>query len=108
MVRRGRWKLHAYHPVAGIQPETVYKLFDMESDPREERDLASSSEQRQTLDQLKDDLVSWLLSAELLHAGRGGTAVPRKDQLIKNAVEFDAVPVRGANSDGRYQPGGLR
>ncbi len=108
MVRRGRWKLHAYHPVASIQPEIVYKLFDMESDPREERDLASSPEHRPTLDQLKDDLVSWLLAAELLHAGRGGTALPKKDQLIKNAVEFDAVPVPGANSDRMNLPGGKR
>ena len=88
MVRRGRWKLHVYHPVAGRQPGTVWKLFDLASDPREERDLAFMADSAGVLAMLKEDLVVWMLKAELLRAGRGGEAVPGKDQLIDNAARI--------------------
>jgi arylsulfatase A-like enzyme len=89
MIRRGRWKLHAYHPVAGKQESPVYKLFDLQADPTEERDLAGSAEHARTLAVLKEDLIAWLLAAELRQGSRGGAAVPKKDQLIKNALEFN-------------------
>lgn len=98
MVRRGRWKLHAYHPVPGIQSDPVYKLFDMERDPGERRDLALFPECAAILDGLKDDLVAWLLKAELSLGGRGGQAAPRKDQLVKNALEFDAAGSRNVHA----------
>ncbi len=108
MVRRGRWKLHAYHPVPGAQSAPVYKLFDLEADPREERDLAASAEGAAALASLKDDLVAWLHRAELLRGSRGGTAAPRKDQLIKNALEFDAPPTAAAGSGGTQHPRSIR
>ena len=89
MIRRGKWKLHAYHPVQGRQENMIYKLFNMEADPLEARDLASDQANAGILNQLKEDLISWLLKAELGHGGRGGAALPKKDQLIKNALEFD-------------------
>jgi arylsulfatase A-like enzyme len=89
MIRRGKWKLHAYHPVLGYQENPIYKLFDMETDPLEARDLAGDPAVAGILNQLKDDLISWLLKAELGRGGRGGAALPKKDQLIKNALEFD-------------------
>jgi arylsulfatase len=95
MVRRGKWKLHAYHPVQGKQEQPIYKLFDMETDPRESRDLAADPAQAGILNQLKDDLISWLLGAELGRGGRGGAALPKKDQLIKNALEFDSTKKAG-------------
>jgi arylsulfatase A-like enzyme len=89
MIRRGKWKLHAYHPVPGKQEDPVYKLFDMEADPLEARDLAGDPAMSGILARLKDDLISWLLKAELGCGGRGGAALPQKDQLIKNALAFD-------------------
>jgi arylsulfatase A-like enzyme len=95
IVRRGKWKLHTYHPVQGKQEQPIYKLFDMETDPRESRDLAADPAQAGILNQLKDDLISWLLGAELGRGGRGGAALPKKDQLIKNALEFDSTKKAG-------------
>jgi len=43
MVRSGRFKLHVYHPVAGRQASTIYRLFDMERDPREQHDLGGEA-----------------------------------------------------------------
>jgi arylsulfatase A-like enzyme len=95
MVRRGRWKLHAYHPVAGVQDEAVYLLFDMDADPQERNNLAGNPAHAAVLVQLKEDLMAWLLKFEVRNAGRGGAALPKKDQLIKNALEFEAtVPSR--------------
>jgi arylsulfatase A-like enzyme len=95
MIRRGQWKLHAYHPVPGKQECTIYKLFDMEADPLESRDCAADPAQAGILNQLKEDLISWLLKAELGRGGRGGAALPKKDQLIKNALEFDSTRKAG-------------
>ncbi len=86
MVRSGRFKLHAYHPVAGRQPAAIYRLFDLESDPREQRDLAGEPGHRAALDGLKDRLVAWLLEAETRQGSRGGEAVPRADQLVVNRI----------------------
>ncbi len=88
MIRRGKWKLHAYHAVSGKQDDAVYKLFDLEFDPREERDLAEKPEGSDALSGLKEDLIGWLLKAEVRQGSRGGVAEPKKDQLIMNALPF--------------------
>jgi len=86
MVRAGRFKLHAYHPVAGRQPSTAWRLFDLERDPLEQRDLAGDPGHRATLEAMKDRLVAWLLEAEKLRGSRGGEATPRPDQLVVNRI----------------------
>ena len=86
MVRSGRFKLHVYHPVAGRQATTICRLYDMESDPREQHDLCGDPGHRAVLDDLKDRLLSWLLGAENLHGSRGGEAIPRADQLVVNRI----------------------
>jgi arylsulfatase len=86
MVRSGRFKLHVYHPVAGRQASTIYRLYDMERDPQELHDLGSDPVHRAVLDDLKDRLVSWLLGAENLRGSRGGEAIPRADQLVVNRI----------------------
>ncbi|OHD73928.1 MAG: hypothetical protein A2177_06490 [Spirochaetes bacterium RBG_13_68_11] len=86
MVRSGRFKLHVYHPVAGRQASTIYRLYDMERDPREQHDLGGDPGHRAVLDDLKDRLVSWLLRAENLRGSRGGEAIPRADQLVVNRI----------------------
>jgi hypothetical protein len=86
MVRSGRFKLHAYHPVAGRQASTIYRLYDMECDPREQHDLSGDPGHRTVLNDLKDRLVSWLLGAENLRGSRGGEAIPRPDQLVVNRI----------------------
>jgi arylsulfatase len=86
MVRSGRFKLHVYHPVAGRQAATIYRLYDMERDPRELHDLSGDPGHRPVLEDLKDRLVSWLLGAENLHGSRGGEATPRPDQLVVNRI----------------------
>jgi hypothetical protein len=87
MVREGRWKLHAYHPVPGRQKEPVYLLFDMEADPGETRDRSRDQEYAAILDGLKDRLIAWLLKSDLARGGRGGEAMPGKDGLIVNAIK---------------------
>ena len=87
MIRRGRHKLHAYHPVAGRQERCVYRLYDLEADPREEQDLASDPAQAAVLAGLKDDLLEWLHRAEVRNGCRGGVAVPAADQLVVNAIK---------------------
>jgi hypothetical protein len=65
---------------AGKQERPVYKLFDLEADPTEERDLAGFRESTQeTLALLKEDLIAWLLAAELRpgQPGRSGAAEKR-------------------------------
>jgi arylsulfatase A-like enzyme len=86
MVRSGRYKLHAYHPVAGRQPRTIYRLYDIEADPAEQRDLSADPGHRAAFDELRDRLVTWLLEAELRHGSRGGEAVPHADQLVVNRI----------------------
>jgi arylsulfatase len=86
MARSGRFKLHVYHPVAGRQPGTVYRLFDLENDPLERNDLSGDPGYRAVLDDLKDRLLAWLLAAERLRGSRGGEAVPRADQLVVNRI----------------------
>jgi hypothetical protein len=86
MVRAGRFKLHVYHPVAGRQPSTIYRLFDMERDPKEQHDLSGDPGHRTELDEMKDRLVAWLLKAENLRGSRGGEATPRPDQLVVNRI----------------------
>jgi arylsulfatase A-like enzyme len=87
MVREGRWKLHAYHPVPGRQEGPIYLLFDMETDPREMQDLSRDPKHGPVLEKLKDRLVGWLLKSDLARGGRGGEAVPAKNGLIINAIK---------------------
>ena len=70
--------------------------------------FVDSAEGAAALASLKDDLVAWLHRAELLRGSRGGTAAPRKDQLIKNALEFDAPPTAAAGSGGTQHPRSIR
>jgi arylsulfatase len=86
MVRRDRYKLHVYHPVAGRQPSTIYRLYDIEADLMEQRDLSTDPGHRAAFDDLRDRLVTWLLEAEIRHGSRGGEAVPRADQLVVNRI----------------------
>lgn len=87
MVRWGRYKLHVYHPVAGWQEDTLYRLYDMEKDPQEMRDLSALPAYRGILEGMKSRLFSWFLKFELRNAGKGGEAMPSKDQLIVNEIK---------------------
>jgi hypothetical protein len=84
-VRRGKWKLYAYHPVADKQQKAIYKLIDLEADPGETRNLVAAWPRYGIQNQLKDDLISWLLKAEL---GRGGAALPLDRGLSENYARF--------------------
>jgi arylsulfatase A-like enzyme len=52
-VSDGRWKLHVYPKIN----HTL--LFDLENDPHEMKNLAASSEHRDTLDRMQGLMISW-------------------------------------------------
>lgn len=57
MVRTRRWKLNYY-------PGNGEELYDLQNDPREENNLAESSEHQEIVYEMKDRLLHWLSTAD--------------------------------------------
>ena len=57
MVRTRRWKFVYY-------PEGFAELYDLESDPKENTNLADDPQHRETVYQMKDRLLHWLTTAD--------------------------------------------
>jgi arylsulfatase A-like enzyme len=83
MITDGRFKLNFYHPEVGIEESPVGQLFDLENDPRETQNLWDT-DTRERL-RLTVELTEWFRRQERYSGRRARSAVPRKDQLIKNA-----------------------
>jgi len=57
MVRTRRWKYCHY-------PEGYAELFDLQNDPNEEQNLSADAKHRATLDELKERIMHWLITAD--------------------------------------------
>ncbi len=57
MVRTSKWKYNYY-------PEGYAELYDLENDPRERHNLADDPMHKATVDQMKDRLLKWLVTAD--------------------------------------------
>lgn len=57
MIRTRRWKFNYY-------PGHAAELYDLENDPREERNLAADAAHRGTVSDLKAALLDWMITAD--------------------------------------------
>ena len=80
MIRRGRHKRRLYHD------DERGELYDMESDPREERNLWDEPARASCAPASRERLLEWELARELANDARGGEALPRPDQRVVNAL----------------------
>jgi len=80
MVRTDRWKYVYLYParMKGAQIPERHLLYDMKTDPWEQKDLSSSNEHSETLLQMKNLLSQWLRNTE------NGPKQPRKAKLKPN------------------------
>ncbi|HEY3841572.1 MAG TPA: sulfatase-like hydrolase/transferase [Bryobacteraceae bacterium] len=57
MVRTSKWKLNYY-------PGNGEELYDLENDPHEERNLASEAAHRNTVSDLRQAILDWMITAD--------------------------------------------
>ena len=57
MVRTRRWKLNYY-------PGNGEELYDLENDPREERNLAGDPAHRSTVSELRQAILDWMITSD--------------------------------------------
>ena len=57
MVRSARWKYN-YYPGNGAE------LFDLQNDPYEENNLAADSRQRSVVNELRNAMLDWMITAD--------------------------------------------
>jgi len=88
MIRQGRYKL-IYYPVGNRR-----QLFDVESDPREQRDLASDPEHAATLEDLTGKLIAELHGGDEAWAS-DGTLVGSPNRVFRPGPNRGLSSVRG-------------
>lgn len=79
MFRDRRWKLNVYHDVGGGAAEPEGELYDLDEDPREQRNLWADRRRADVRSRLANRLMDWMVDMDRTYTGtRGGEAVTRK------------------------------
>jgi len=76
MVRTARWKYNYY-------PEGHAELYDLKNDPHEQRNLAADPAQKAVVDEMRQRLMNWLITADEADQVAPRWIIPRPSEEAK-------------------------